>query len=185
VSHLENCGTCSGTGVKPGSKVNSCNTCRGSGVVAQVCVRRVGFYSRHTQRSNHPGLRQTTAPRENGPDSPALAVLSSCAGDKDPPGELPNADHLPRVRGVGPGGGGVLRDVLGPGPRREDQADQSRHPRRSGTGPPLPSSPPRERGHHVRMCGRRNLAGSTGHIGAALRRSWAESCVVWCRDRRK
>ena len=37
ISHLENCGTCVGSGVKPGSKVNTCNTCRGSGVVTQVC----------------------------------------------------------------------------------------------------------------------------------------------------
>ena len=36
INHLETCGTCTGSGVKPGSKVNTCKTCRGSGVVTQV-----------------------------------------------------------------------------------------------------------------------------------------------------
>lgn len=49
INHLETCGTCTGSGVKPGSKVNTCKTCRGSGVVTQV--RRECFHSHHSTLS--------------------------------------------------------------------------------------------------------------------------------------
>jgi molecular chaperone DnaJ len=35
ITHLETCGTCSGSGVAPGSKVTTCGTCGGRGVVVQ------------------------------------------------------------------------------------------------------------------------------------------------------
>ena len=35
ITHLENCGTCTGSGVAPGSAVNTCGTCGGRGVVVQ------------------------------------------------------------------------------------------------------------------------------------------------------
>merc|ERR1719478_1470463 len=35
ITHLETCGTCTGSGVAPGSSVNTCGTCGGRGVVVQ------------------------------------------------------------------------------------------------------------------------------------------------------
>ena len=35
ITHLETCGSCSGSGVAPGSSVNTCGTCGGRGVVVQ------------------------------------------------------------------------------------------------------------------------------------------------------
>jgi len=35
ITHLETCGTCTGSGVAPGSAVNTCSTCGGRGVVVQ------------------------------------------------------------------------------------------------------------------------------------------------------
>lgn len=48
ISHLETCGTCSGSGVKPGSKVNTCKTCRGGGVVTQVTRTPLGNFQTQT-----------------------------------------------------------------------------------------------------------------------------------------
>jgi len=36
ITHLETCGTCTGSGVAPGSSVNTCGTCGGRGVVVQT-----------------------------------------------------------------------------------------------------------------------------------------------------
>jgi molecular chaperone DnaJ len=36
VRRLENCGTCTGTGIKPGAKVKTCSSCGGRGVVNNV-----------------------------------------------------------------------------------------------------------------------------------------------------
>ena len=44
IRHLETCDTCSGTGVKPGSKVSTCSTCGGSGVTVQVTRTPLGNF---------------------------------------------------------------------------------------------------------------------------------------------
>lgn len=44
VRHLETCDTCSGSGVKPGSKVSTCPTCNGSGVTVQVTRTPLGNF---------------------------------------------------------------------------------------------------------------------------------------------
>ncbi len=48
INHLETCGTCTGSGVKPGSKVNTCKTCRGGGVVTQVTRTPLGNFQTQT-----------------------------------------------------------------------------------------------------------------------------------------
>jgi len=42
ITHLETCGTCTGSGVAPGAKVNSCGTCGGRGVVTQTVSTILG-----------------------------------------------------------------------------------------------------------------------------------------------
>ena len=44
IRHLETCGTCTGNGIKPGSKVNTCSTCGGSGVTVQVTRTPLGNF---------------------------------------------------------------------------------------------------------------------------------------------
>lgn len=44
IRHLETCGTCSGSGVKPGSKVTTCSTCGGTGVTVQVTRTPLGNF---------------------------------------------------------------------------------------------------------------------------------------------
>ena len=44
IRHLETCDTCTGTGVKPGSKVSTCGTCGGSGVTVQVTRTPLGNF---------------------------------------------------------------------------------------------------------------------------------------------
>lgn len=43
-SHLETCTTCSGSGVKPGSKPRTCTTCDGTGSVTQVVRTPLGMF---------------------------------------------------------------------------------------------------------------------------------------------
>lgn len=43
-SHLESCGTCTGSGVKPGSQLRTCGTCDGSGNVTQVVRTPLGMF---------------------------------------------------------------------------------------------------------------------------------------------
>lgn len=44
IRHLETCGTCSGSGVKPGAKVSTCGTCNGVGVTMQVTRTPLGNF---------------------------------------------------------------------------------------------------------------------------------------------
>lgn len=44
IRHLETCGTCSGSGVKPGSKISTCSMCNGSGVTMQVTQTPLGNF---------------------------------------------------------------------------------------------------------------------------------------------
>jgi len=44
IRHLESCDTCTGNGVKPGSKVSTCSSCSGSGVTVQVTRTPLGNF---------------------------------------------------------------------------------------------------------------------------------------------
>jgi len=44
IRHLEKCDTCTGDGVKPGSKVSTCNSCNGMGVTMQVTRTPLGNF---------------------------------------------------------------------------------------------------------------------------------------------
>jgi molecular chaperone DnaJ len=44
IRHLEKCETCTGDGVKPGSKVSTCNVCNGMGVTMQVTRTPLGNF---------------------------------------------------------------------------------------------------------------------------------------------
>jgi len=44
IRHMETCGTCSGSGVKPGAKVTTCQTCGGTGVTMQVTRTPLGNF---------------------------------------------------------------------------------------------------------------------------------------------
>lgn len=44
IRHLETCGTCTGSGVKPGAKVSTCSVCNGVGVTMQVTRTPLGNF---------------------------------------------------------------------------------------------------------------------------------------------
>jgi molecular chaperone DnaJ len=44
IRHLETCATCTGNGVKPGSKVSTCSSCAGQGVTVQVTRTPLGNF---------------------------------------------------------------------------------------------------------------------------------------------
>lgn len=44
IRHLETCGTCTGSGVKPGAKVSTCSSCNGVGVTMQVTRTPLGNF---------------------------------------------------------------------------------------------------------------------------------------------
>jgi molecular chaperone DnaJ len=44
IRHLEKCDTCTGDGVKPGSKISTCNQCGGTGVTVQVTRTPLGNF---------------------------------------------------------------------------------------------------------------------------------------------
>ena len=44
IRHLETCDTCTGSGVKPGSKISTCSTCGGSGVTVEVTRTPLGNF---------------------------------------------------------------------------------------------------------------------------------------------
>lgn len=58
IRHLETCGTCAGSGVKPGAKVNTCSTCNGVGVTMQVTRTPLGNFQTQQTCSSCRGTGQ-------------------------------------------------------------------------------------------------------------------------------
>jgi len=69
IRHLETCGTCSGSGVKPGSKVNTCNVCNGMGVTMQVTRTPLGNFQ-----------TQQTCPSCRGTGQKVEEYCGTCSG---------------------------------------------------------------------------------------------------------
>merc|ERR1712194_237686 len=106
IRHLETCGTCTGSGVKPGSKVSSCNSCNGQGVTMAVTRTPLGNFQ-----------TQQTCPECRGTGQKIEEYCGTCSGKGNasktkqikvdiPPG-VEDGNKL-RVRGegdAGPNGG--------------------------------------------------------------------------------
>jgi len=103
ITHLETCGTCTGSGVAPGASVNSCSTCGGRGVVSQVVSTILGRMQ-----------QQVRCPTCGGSGSVVEKYCGSCDGKgvnkkskqlmiTIPPG-VEDSNRL-RVRGEGDAGG--------------------------------------------------------------------------------
>ena len=58
IRHLEKCETCDGSGVKPGSAVNTCRVCNGAGVTMQVTRTPLGNFQTQQTCSNCRGTGQ-------------------------------------------------------------------------------------------------------------------------------
>eukprot|EP00544_Gedaniella_sp_CCMP2646_P015141 CAMPEP_0202488826 /NCGR_PEP_ID=MMETSP1361-20130828/6765_1 /ASSEMBLY_ACC=CAM_ASM_000849 /TAXON_ID=210615 /ORGANISM="Staurosira complex sp., Strain CCMP2646" /LENGTH=416 /DNA_ID=CAMNT_0049118483 /DNA_START=55 /DNA_END=1305 /DNA_ORIENTATION=+ len=106
IRHLETCDTCTGNGIKPGSKVSTCSTCSGSGVTVQVTRTPLGNFQ-----------TQQTCPTCRGTGQKIEEYCGTCGGNgvnqktkqikvTIPPG-VEDGNKL-RVRGegdAGPNGG--------------------------------------------------------------------------------
>lgn len=69
IRHLEKCDTCTGSGVKPGSKVNTCSSCGGSGVTIQVTRTPLGNFQ-----------TQQTCPTCRGTGQEVEEYCGTCSG---------------------------------------------------------------------------------------------------------
>jgi molecular chaperone DnaJ len=111
IRHLETCGTCTGTGVKPGSKVSTCSSCGGTGVTVQVTRTPLGNFQ-----------TQQTCPACRGTGQKIEEYCGTCGGQgvnqktkqikvTIPPG-VEDGNKL-RVRGEGDAGpnGGPAGDL--------------------------------------------------------------------------
>ena len=111
IRHLEKCRTCSGDGVKPGSKVSTCSSCNGQGVTVQVTRTPLGNFQ-----------TQQTCPTCRGTGQKIDEYCGTCGGQglnqktkqikvTVPPG-VENGNKL-RVRGEGDAGpnGGPAGDL--------------------------------------------------------------------------
>ena len=70
IRHLETCGTCTGSGVKPGAKVSTCTTCNGVGVTMQVTRTPLGNFQ-----------TQQTCPTCRGTGQIVEEYCGTCSGE--------------------------------------------------------------------------------------------------------
>jgi len=69
ISHLETCTTCTGDGMKPGTRPRTCGTCSGSGVVTQVARTPLGMLQ-----------QQSACPQCQGTGQIVDEVCGGCTG---------------------------------------------------------------------------------------------------------
>ncbi|XP_057429216.1 chaperone protein dnaJ A6, chloroplastic-like [Lotus japonicus] len=69
IRRLENCGTCNGTGAKPGTKSSRCSTCGGQGRVVSSTRTPLGIFQQSMTCSSCNGTGETSTP------------CSTCSGD--------------------------------------------------------------------------------------------------------
>lgn len=69
IARLENCGTCEGSGAKPGTRPTKCNTCGGQGQVVTSARTPLGVFQQVITCSSCGGMGETSAP------------CSTCSGD--------------------------------------------------------------------------------------------------------
>jgi molecular chaperone DnaJ len=62
VSRLESCGTCSGSGVKPGTSPSTCSTCNGQGQVVQAVRTPLGIFQQVSTCPACGGTGETSTP---------------------------------------------------------------------------------------------------------------------------
>ena len=111
IRHLETCGTCTGNGIKPGSKVTTCSSCGGSGVTVHVTRTPLGNFQ-----------TQQTCPTCRGTGQRVEEYCGTCGGQGlqqktkqikvTIPAGVENGNKL-RVRGEGDAGpnGGPAGDL--------------------------------------------------------------------------
>ncbi|KAL1495238.1 hypothetical protein AB1Y20_017101 [Prymnesium parvum] len=111
ITHLETCGTCTGSGVAPGASVNTCGTCGGRGVTTQVVNTILGRMQQQVRCPTCGGAGNVVEKYCGGCDGKGVQKRSKQISIKIPPG-VDDGSRL-RVRGEGDAGpkGGPAGDL--------------------------------------------------------------------------
>jgi len=111
ITHLETCGTCSGSGVAPGSSVTTCTTCGGRGVVLQQVNTILGRIQQQARCPTCGGTGQVVEKYCGSCDGKGTNKKSKQLTITIPPG-VEDGNRL-RVRGEGDAGpkGGPAGDL--------------------------------------------------------------------------
>ena len=111
IRHLEKCDTCTGNGVKPGSKVSTCNVCQGMGVTMQVTRTPLGNFQTQQTCASCRGTGQKVEEYCGTCSGQGLNSKTKQIKVTIPPG-VENGNKL-RVRGEGDAGpnGGPAGDL--------------------------------------------------------------------------
>jgi len=102
ITHLETCGTCTGSGVAPGSSVKTCETCGGRGVVNQVVSTILGRMQQQVRCPTCGGSGQVVEKYCGSCDGKGVNKKSKQLTITIPPG-VEDSNRL-RVRGEGDAG---------------------------------------------------------------------------------
>jgi len=111
ITHLETCGTCTGSGVAPGASVTTCQTCGGRGVVTQVVNTILGRMQQQARCPNCGGTGTVVEKYCGDCDGKGVLKKSKQITITIPPG-VEDGNRL-RVRGEGDAGpkGGPAGDL--------------------------------------------------------------------------
>ncbi len=111
ITHLETCGTCTGSGVAPGASVNTCGTCGGRGMVLQSVNTILGRMQQQQRCPNCQGSGSVVEKYCGSCDGKGVQKKSKQLTITIPPG-VEDGNRL-RVRGEGDAGpkGGPAGDL--------------------------------------------------------------------------